>query len=530
MVAPTSSPSSLSGGNDHASDTTARRRHVQDDNDDDGVAVVIVNDDSKKDDDDNEKYDDIELPTGIGDDGSDNDDGNRKVETKDGIMRDDDAAAATGESSRLCFGCRKVELFAFILISTILVTLFCIGMSSNNDGRLINNDKNNGKSSSNDYLGDDLILNEDEYNLDGDVYDGSTLETPSSYDEEDEEHMFLPPNREERDKVKDEIKQALSLQLKEKTHPFDEDFQTLEEYILNWSPPSPSPLPSSTTGTGASPDGRYSSYGRALQWIIYEDPRALQPDDPSLLHRYALVLIYFVTTRNGKVPWLSCNPPFNSPDMLHDDEGNDYCTRKKLISTNPLRYNTVPAHRWLSGRSFCQWSGVACTQQGDQSHDYSQVGSPDHPQRVSSLFLSFQNITSTVPLEVKYLSDTITGLSLSYNFLSGTLPELYATYLGSRLKTLQLSNNPTLFGSIPSSWWTGFPNLEIFGVKNNGLTGSVPFDRIGMSMKELSGLYLENNEFTGIINTQLGLLTNLGKSQQRSIFLPVGANLSHRSH
>ena len=64
-------------------------------------------------------------------------------------------------------------------------------------------------------------------------------------------------------------------------------------------------------------------------------------------------------------------------------------------------------------------------------------------------------------------------------------------------------------GSVPSNWWGGFPKLSQFDVRNNGLTGTVAFDIIASTMKSLRYLNLQDNQFAGIINTQLGLMTNL---------------------
>ena len=59
-----------------------------------------------------------------------------------------------------------------------------------------------------------------------------------------------------------------------------------------------------------------SPYDRAAKWIMFEDPRRLQPDADNLIQRYQLVLFYFLTTNNGRTRWKSCNPPLENEMTL----------------------------------------------------------------------------------------------------------------------------------------------------------------------------------------------------------------------
>ncbi len=96
-----------------------------------------------------------------------------------------------------------------------------------------------------------------------------------------------------------------------------------------------------------------SPHSRAADWIMFEDPLALPPNEPGVFQRYQMALFYFLTTNNGEKPWRSCNPPSrNETDEclyiahIFDDMGNRSATR------------------WLSGTHECEWIGVFCDPAG----------------------------------------------------------------------------------------------------------------------------------------------------------------------
>ena len=104
---------------------------------------------------------------------------------------------------------------------------------------------------------------------------------------------------------------------------------------------------------------------------------------------------------------------------------------------------------------------------------------------------------------VTVTNERVTGLLLSNNELSGTIP----TQLGnlSNLRTLQLSNNQ-LTGTIPTELGN-LANLTRLDLYRNQLTGSIP-TQLG-NLANLTSLNLGINQLTGSIPTQLGNLANL---------------------
>jgi hypothetical protein len=93
-----------------------------------------------------------------------------------------------------------------------------------------------------------------------------------------------------------------------------------------------------------------NSQYRALQWILHEDPNALEAEDPSLVQRFLLVQFYLETSQQG--PWRSCG-------RAGEGEEPSFCLYKDHnVVTGDIR--SVPSNRWLSEQDECMWSGVEC--------------------------------------------------------------------------------------------------------------------------------------------------------------------------
>ena len=96
-------------------------------------------------------------------------------------------------------------------------------------------------------------------------------------------------------------------------------------------------------------DPSTSQYG-ALQWILHEDPSALEAGDPSLVQRFLLVQFYLETSQQG--PWNSCG-------RAEEGQEPSFCLyREHNLVTDDTRL--IPSIRWLSEQNECQWSGVEC--------------------------------------------------------------------------------------------------------------------------------------------------------------------------
>ena len=107
-----------------------------------------------------------------------------------------------------------------------------------------------------------------------------------------------------------------------------------------------------------------SSFRKALNWIMHEDPLSMLPNNTHFFQRFLLVRLYFATTESGD--WNGgCTPP--------EDGIGGPCFAKRLIPTDGQgqvdtkrgkSYSTEPGKHWLSDTPECEWAGVGCDKLG----------------------------------------------------------------------------------------------------------------------------------------------------------------------
>jgi hypothetical protein len=86
-----------------------------------------------------------------------------------------------------------------------------------------------------------------------------------------------------------------------------------------------------------------TAQGKATDWLLNEDPRKICPDNPKILQRWVLAVIYFST---GGDTWFQC-----SNNILANDDCGDVLPFEEK-------------QRFLSGFSECDWAGIECNIQG----------------------------------------------------------------------------------------------------------------------------------------------------------------------
>jgi Leucine-rich repeat (LRR) protein len=155
-------------------------------------------------------------------------------------------------------------------------------------------------------------------------------------------------------------------------------------------------------------------------------------------------------------------------------------------------YNNTGGANWYNNAGWkvtnmpCSWDGVSC-----------------RGGHVSSLFLSNNGLTGSIPARELTNLTHLMYLDLSQNPFTGSIP----TELGNltSLTYIDLSNN-SLTGSIPTELGN-LSNLEHLSLYGNQLTGSIPRE-LG-NLTNLSDLNLYYNQLTGSIPSELGNLSNL---------------------
>ena len=100
-------------------------------------------------------------------------------------------------------------------------------------------------------------------------------------------------------------------------------------------------------------------------------------------------------------------------------------------------------------------------------------------------------------------NNTVTGLSLLFNNISGTLPESIGEL--KNLRILELSFN-RISGTLPASLGN-LSKLEMLAFNGNALTGNVP-ESLG-AIKNLKQIHLSSNFLTGSLPGSLKNLKNL---------------------
>jgi len=119
---------------------------------------------------------------------------------------------------------------------------------------------------------------------------------------------------------------------------------------------------------------RSTSQGLATEWILNEDDAGICPDDPKIIQRWALAVMYFSTGGNN---WTECFA------------GDENCT-------NSLIYRGEDA--FLSPSDECEWAGIACDVEGC----------------VTEIEFEDNNFVGTIPTELGLLKELVRNLATFY--------------------------------------------------------------------------------------------------------------------
>lgn len=190
-----------------------------------------------------------------------------------------------------------------------------------------------------------------------------------------------------------------------------------------------------------------------MAWISGRDNDHLCPNDPKLIQRYVLAVLYFATSGEE---WTVCST------------SNGRCDD------------------FLQSSDECLWNGIACNDEG----------------YVTEIQLDGSNLNGHIPQELGHLT-YLEELNMDDNLLTGSLP----SSLGSLafLKYMDLDKN-MLTGQLPVELCNA-SSLRVLDLDTNSFTGSIP-TAIAL-LTDLYFLQLDFNQLTGVIPSSLTSLKNL---------------------
>ncbi|CAL5035134.1 unnamed protein product [Urochloa decumbens] len=167
---------------------------------------------------------------------------------------------------------------------------------------------------------------------------------------------------------------------------------------------------------------------------------------------------------------------------------------------------------WKNGTDCCTWEGIRCSPEGMvtdvslasrnlQGFISPSVGNLTGLLRIN---LSGNLLSGDLPLEL-VSSRSIIVLDLSFNQLSGGLPDIPYSTPARPLQVMNISSN--LFtGRFPSTIWEVMKSLVALNASNNSFIGQIP-TAFCVSTSSIVVLDLGYNQFSGSIPPELGNCT-----------------------
>eukprot|EP00562_Extubocellulus_spinifer_P003752 CAMPEP_0178536250 /NCGR_PEP_ID=MMETSP0696-20121128/35978_1 /TAXON_ID=265572 /ORGANISM="Extubocellulus spinifer, Strain CCMP396" /LENGTH=1142 /DNA_ID=CAMNT_0020168443 /DNA_START=316 /DNA_END=3745 /DNA_ORIENTATION=- len=194
--------------------------------------------------------------------------------------------------------------------------------------------------------------------------------------------------------------------------------------------------------------------GKAVDWLVFEDPSYLCADDIHLIQRYVLAVIYYST--GGDETWLTCS------------------------KTEDIANTCVIGERYLSNYHECVWSGIGCNADNF----------------VTKIAFEENGLSGTIPTEIGALH-TLKTIRMERGQLSGPIPETIGAL--TNLEKLDMDYNK-LWGTLPSSL-QHLSKLELIDLNHNELSGSID---VLSGLSNLFFIQLQSNFFSGTVPESSG--------------------------
>jgi len=272
---------------------------------------------------------------------------------------------------------------------------------------------------------------------------------------------------------------------------------------------------------------------QALNWLVDADPLNLRFDDPNLIQRYVLAVLYFALGESRflkRAGWMSgtdvCEWPKVECGRLNFETGESSVTKLDLHGMNLIGNLPPEISRLESLQSLILFSNKLTGTIIPELYTMNKL---------ETLLLNQNKLSGTISEDISFLKN-LTVLAVSENYLQGSIPlsisqctQLVELYLHTNnfngkipahfsklinLELLDMAKN-SFQGTIPRDF-INFSKLVFFELSYNKMTGTIP-PNVG-SMNSLESFRINNNKFTGTLPSELGLLDQL-------IDINVGSNV-----
>ena len=245
----------------------------------------------------------------------------------------------------------------------------------------------------------------------------------------------------------------------------------------------------------------------ALRWMTDDDPSQLMLDDDSFMQRYVLAVLYFATYNHNPLPSSSGNNPTRHRGRRLQQQQQD----------QDMEAGWVDEDHWMSNKGICAWAGVYCSPHLRDGVEEIQYNDNSY---VLKLNLTFNNLRGTIP-EVLGALENLESLDLGQNRLSGTIPSMlcsirhlreYKNLLCVCVCVLPFCHRVgSCWFCQRCTWFCRRGGVEFVIFIQHTLTHTKYFAQTGE-------LYLEENDLTGGLPSELGLMTAM-----RDLFLGTNA-------
>lgn len=217
-----------------------------------------------------------------------------------------------------------------------------------------------------------------------------------------------------------------------------------------------------------------SPQSRAVDWLR-NDPITMSEgrSTGTVLERYVLAVLYYATSGDN---WFYPVDFLSDADICSWNEGFDYTVNWSEFGVYCLTDGKTVDLLILSSnnlRGSLPWELFLLT-------------------NLQQVYLDFNRLEGTIPTRIGELSKLEIIVALS-NDLTGPLP----TTFSSEMLQVDLREN-ALTGTIPSSWATSMPHLQVVSISTNLLTGTIPSE-LGR-IASLTNVSFWGNSLTGSVD------------------------------